>query len=407
MKMTVRVFVTAVIFLVIFFALATFWAVKNITLPKPAETANQNTYGSGTVLAQVEAITDEGQITLATQPQLYQTMTVKVLEGAYKGQEFSVTYGKDQVRSDNFRFNLGDKIYILVGQGPDGTLHANYTDYDRSTVLLILLVVFMLAVLAMGRWKGLGSLVSLVISMFIILTYIIPHVLAGDDPVTVSLIGSGILLGLSLYLTYGWNLKTHASVISMVMALLITGGLTALFVNLAHLTGYGDENALYLIQLSSVQINVQGLLLGGMIIGTLGILDDLVTSQSAAVVEIHGANPTLGFRQTFLRAIHIGQDHVAATVNTLVLTYTGASLPLLLVFTLANGSFSSLINAEMLAEEIVRTLVGSLGLVAAVPISTLVATLIIVNQEKLKRLGEWRVLLGPETSDRPEGEVVG
>jgi uncharacterized membrane protein len=97
---------------------------------------------------------------------------------------------------------------------------------------------------------------------------------------------------------------------------------------------------------------------------------------------------------------------VAATVNTLVLSYTGAALPLLLVFTLANGSYQYLLNSEMLAEEIVRTLVGSIGLVAAVPISTLIATLIIVNQERLNRLGEWRVLLGPETSDRPEGEHV-
>jgi uncharacterized membrane protein len=294
----------------------------------------------------------------------------------------------------------------MIGQGVGGALRASYIDYDRSGVLILLLVVFVLAVLSIGRWKGFGSLVSLGISMFVIFTYIIPHILAGEDPVRISLIGSGILLGISLYLTYGWNLKTHASVISMVITLVITGVLTVLFVDLAHLTGYGDENALYLIQLSTTQINPQGLLLGGMIIGTLGILDDLVTSQSAAVVEIHGANPSLGFKQTFLRAIHIGQDHVAATVNTLVLAYTGASLPLLLVFTLANGSFRYLLNTEMLAEEIVRTLVGSLGLVAAVPISTLVATLIIAYQERLNRLGEWRSLLGPETSDKAEGEHV-
>lgn len=405
MKMTKRVFIIAVLLLVVFFGFATYWALQNISLPKTSS-SNQSTLGSGTELAQVIAIMEEGQITLGDHSQLYQVMTVKVLQGDYTGQQFSVTYGKNQIRSDNTRFVVGNKIYVMIGQGTDGTLRADYTDYDRSGVLLLLLIVFILAVLAMGRWKGLGSLASLCISMFIILTYIIPHVLAGDDPVTVSLIGSGILLGISLYLTYGWNLKTHASVLSMVLTLLITGGLTALFVDLAHLTGYGDENALFLIQLSSVQINVQGLLLGGMIIGTLGILDDLVTSQSAAVVEIHGANPALGFKQTFLRAIHIGQDHVAATVNTLVLTYTGASLPLLLVFTLANGSFRYLLNTEMLAEEIVRTLVGSLGLVAAVPISTLIATFIITKQERLNRLGEWRVLLGPETSDKAEGQDV-
>ncbi len=406
MKMTKRVFFIAVILLVLFFSLATIWAVKNISLPKNAS-SNQQAFGSDTVMAQVEAITEEGQITLGgNKPQLYQVMKVKVLQGNYKGQEFSVSYGKNQLRSDNNRFAAGDKIYVMIGQGQNGKFMASYADFDRSGVLLLLLAVFVLAVLAMGRWKGLGSLVSLVFSMFIILAYIIPHVLAGDNPITVSLIGSGILLGVSLYLTYGWNLKTHASVLSMILALLITGLLSILFVDLAHLTGYGDENALYLIQLSSVQINAQGLLLGGMIIGTLGILDDLVTSQSAAVVEIHGANPALGFKQTYLRAMHIGQDHVAATVNTLVLSYTGAALPLLLVFTLANGSYQYLLNSEMLAEEIVRTLVGSIGLVAAVPISTLIATLIIVNQERLNRLGEWRVLLGPETSDRPEGEHV-
>jgi uncharacterized membrane protein len=400
--MTKRVFFTAVIILVVFFALVTLWAVKNLSLPKNvASTLNPN--GDTTVLAEVKAITDQGMITLgSSHPQLYQTMDVQVLEGDYTGQHFSVSYGKNQVRSDNDQFKTGDKVYIMIGQGINGALKATYIDYDRSSVLILLLVVFVLAVLAIGRWKGLGSLVSLFISMFVIFSYIIPHILAGEDPVRISLIGSGILLGVSLYLTYGWNLKTHASVISMVLALVITGVFTALFVNLAHLNGYGDENALYLIQLSATQINPQGLLLGGMIIGTLGILDDLVTSQSAAVVEIHGANPALGFRQTFLRAIHIGQDHVAATVNTLVLAYTGASLPLLLVFTLANGSFRYLLNTEMLAEEIVRTLVGSLGLVAAVPISTLVATLIITHQDRFSRLGEWRILLGPETSDKAE-----
>ena len=405
MKMTKRVFITAVILLVVFFSYATYWAVKNLTLPG-ASSGENSTYGSQTVLGKITAITEEGQITLTDHPQLYQVMNVTVEKGDYAGQTFSVTYGKNQVRSDETRFKVGDQVYIMIGQGPDGSLKATYTDFDRTGVLLLLLLVFVLAVLAMGRWKGFGSLVSLCFSMFIILAYIIPHVLTGDDPVQVSLIGSGILLGVSLYTTYGWNLKTHASVISMVVTLLITGLLTALFVDMAHLTGYGDENALYLIQLSSVQINPQGLLLGGMIIGTLGILDDLVTSQSAAVVEIHGANPTLNFKQTFLRAIHIGQDHVAATVNTLVLSYTGASLPLLLVFTLAQGSFQYLINSEMLAEEIVRTLVGSLGLVAAVPISTLVATFIITKQDSLNRLGPWRTLLGPETSDSAEGHHV-
>ncbi len=396
-KLTIKVFIVAAVALLLLSVLGAYWVATNVSFGRLPVSQTQQTIGSQTALAQVKAITDEGQITLGDHTQNYQTLSVEILQGDAKGQQFSLDFGKTQLRSDDFRFKVGDKLYVTQGTAPDGTVRVYYADFDRSKPLIILAVVFLLAILVMGRWKGAGSLISLAISMFMIIGYIIPHILNGEDPVRVSIIGSVILMAVTLYLTYGWNLKTHSSVISMGFSLLLTGGLAALFVTLSRLNGYGDENALYLIQLSSVQINPQGLLLGGIIIGTLGVLDDLVTSQSAAVVEIHNANPTLNFIETFKRAINIGQDHVAATVNTLVLSYTGASLPLLLVFTLGNGAYQYLFNSEILAEEIVRTLVGSIGLVAAVPISTLVASFIIVNQDRLNRLGEWRVLLGAGT----------
>jgi len=361
------------------------------------------TFGSQTVLAQITQIVDEGQINLNGRNQLYQVMEVEILEGDYKGIPLEIDYGKNQLRNDNFRFVPGDEVYVEVDKTPENQLQAHYVDYVRTKPLLILLITFVLSMLVMGRWKGLGSLVSLVVSMVVIIGYVIPHILSGEDPVRVSLIGSVILLAATLYLTYGWNLKTHASVVSIMVSLLLTGALSLFFVYLTRLTGYGDENAGFLMQFSSVPIDPRGLLLGGMIIGSLGVLDDLVTSQSAAVVEIHDANPSLGFRRTLQKAMRIGQDHVAATVNTLVLAYTGAALPLLLIFTLGNGSYSYFINSEFLAEEIVRTLVGSLGLIAAVPISTLLATVIILYQE---RFGRWRILLGPETGDEIEhGDV--
>ena len=363
--------------------------------------ADQGTDGNGyfwltDYTGRVTKIVEEGKITLGDKPQPYQVMQVEVLEGDYKGISFQVDYGKRTLRSDTFRFSPGDQVYVIVNKTPDNVLQAYYVDYKRSTPLAILLGAFVLSILVMGRWKGLGSLIALGISMMMITGYVIPHILGGEDPVKVSLIGSVILLAVTLYLTYGWNLKTHASVVSIMLSLSLTGALSLLFVNLARLTGYGDENATYLMQASSIQIDPRGLLLGGMIIGALGVLDDLVTSQSAAVVEIHDANPALGFRRTFQKAMRVGQDHVAATVNTLVLAYTGASLPLLLIFTLGNGNYSFFVNSEFLAEEIVRTLVGSLGLIAAVPISTLIASILITHQD---RLGEWRALLGPETGD--------
>jgi len=365
--------------------------------PQFSGTMNGATLGSQTVLARITDIVDEGQTNLNGKNQLYQVMHVQVLEGDYKDTLFQIDYGKRQLRNDDFRFVPGDEVYVEVDRTPDNQVHANFVDYVRIQPLWTLLITFVLSMLIMGRWKGLGSLISLGFSMVVIIGYVIPHILAGEDPVKVSLIGSVILLVATLYLTYGWNLKTHASAISIMASLLLTGALSLFFVYLTRLNGYGDENAMYLMQFSSVSIDPRGLLLGGMIIGSLGVLDDLVTSQSAAVVEIHDANPSLGFRLTLQKAMRVGQDHVAATVNTLVLAYTGAALPLLLIFTLGNGSYGYFINSEFLAEEIVRTLVGSVGLIAAVPISTFCATLMIVYQE---RFGGWRVLLGPETSDQ-------
>ncbi|HUH99076.1 MAG TPA: YibE/F family protein [Anaerolineales bacterium] len=385
--------------IILLFAVLLIIGIPYFFQPPPFSGQTGATLGSQTVPARVTQIVEEGQINLNGRNQLYQVMRVEVLQGEYQGVPFQIDYGKRQLRNDNFRFAPGDEVYVEVDKTPDGVLQAYYVDYVRSQPLLILLIAFIVSMLIMGRWKGLGSLVSLGVSMLMIIGYVIPHILAGEDPVKVSLIGSVILLAATLYLTYGWNLKTHASVVSIMVALLITGALSLFFVYLTRLTGYGDENATYLMQFSSVPIDPRGLLLGGMIIGSLGVLDDLVTSQSAAVVEIHDANPALGFRRTLQKAMRIGQDHVAATVNTLVLAYTGAALPLLLIFTLGNGSYSYFINSEFLAEEIVRTLVGALGLIAAVPISTFLATVLILYQGWF---GRWRPLLGPETGDETD-----
>jgi uncharacterized membrane protein len=352
------------------------------------------TFGSQSIRGLVTAIVDEGQIEVDGRSQPYQVMRVQALEGEFQGVPFDVDYGKRNMRFDTARFAPGDEVYLLVNKMPDNTITAYYDDYVRTRPMLILFGGFVLSIVILGRWKGLRSLAALAFSMLMIIGYIVPHILGGENPVKVSLIGSMVLLGVTLYFTYGWNLKTHASVLSMVLTLAIAGGLAALFVELTRLTGYGDESSMFLMQFSSVKIDPRGLLLGGMIIGSLGVLDDLVTSQSAAVVEIHDAKPALGFRGVFQKAMRIGQDHVAATVNTLVLAYTGASLPLLLMFTLAQGSYGYLLNSEYIAEEVVRTLVGSLALMAAVPISTLLATTLIVHQS---RLGDWRPLLGPVT----------
>ncbi len=357
--------------------------------------ANMSSFGAGTVRARVTQIIEEGDIDLGGTVQRYQIARVELLEGEYKGISMEMDYGKRQILSNAVYLRTGDTILVTIGARPDGALTVYFVDFVRASSLLWLTIIFVAVILAISRWKGLRSLLSLVFSLMVIIGYIIPHILAGEDPLWVSIIGSVILLGVTLYLTYGWNLKTHAAVISMIFVLLITGTLAGLFVFFTRLTGSGDENALFLIQMLNAQINLRGLLLGGMIIGALGVLDDLVTTQASAVFELHHANESLGFRPLFQSAMRIGQDHVAATVNTLVLAYAGGALPMLLMFSLGRGNYGFLINFEFIAEEIVRTLVGSLGLVTAVPLTTAIAILFALRANSL---GKWRQVLGPEGS---------
>jgi uncharacterized membrane protein len=351
--------------------------------------------GTGTVKAEVSLILEEGTIDLGGTVQTYQVLRVTLLEGEYAGIPMEIDYGKRQIHPEGIRFDVGDVILVSLSQGADGLLNAYFVDYVRTSALGWLALAFALAIIVTGRWKGFRSLLGLAFSLLVIIGYIIPHILTGEDPVRVSIIGSAILLTVTLYLTYGWTLKTHASALGMIVVLVLTGTLAWFAIQLTRLNGTGSEEALFLIQLSAVTINLRGLMLGGMLIGALGVLDDLVTTQSSAVFELHSTDETLGFRALVGRAMRIGQDHVAATVNTLVLAYAGASLPTLLMFSLNRGNYAALINFEFIAEEVVRTLVGSLGLIAAVPVTTAIAAALALYSH---RLGEWRALLGPENS---------
>ena len=379
-------------FLGVLFVLIVFliWrGMGQVPIPKAAMTA----MGSEKEHAQVMSIVEEGDIELSGITQKYQIARVELLEGEYKGLIVDIDYGKRQVLSNSVYLKPGDDVLVTIGIRPDGTLTVYFADFVRTPALFWLAVIFAGTILLISRWKGLRSLLSMAFSLMVIIGFIIPNILAGKDPLQVSVIGSIILLAVTLYLTYGWNLKSHAAVISMILVLVLSGILAGVFVKFTRLSGAGDENALFLIQMLGAQINLRGLLLGGMIIGALGVLDDLVTTQASAVFELYHANRSLGFSGLFQSAMRIGQDHVAATVNTLVLAYAGASLPMLLMFTLGRGDYGTLVNFEFVAEEIVRTLVGSLGLIAAVPLTTAIAILFALRADSLRK---WEQVLGPE-----------
>jgi uncharacterized membrane protein len=246
----------------------------------------------------------------------------------------------------------------------------------RFGPLLTVFAVFFVLVVVVGRWKGLRSLGGTVFSLVVIFGFILPQIMAGRTPVGVSIIGSVVLLSVSTYLTYGVSFKAHAAVIGMVISLALTGGLAWLFVGWTRLTGMGMEESAFLVMEFGPDINLRGLVLGGIIIGALGVLDDVCVGQASAIFELVHANPSMSWLDLFRSSLNIGTDHIAAMVNTLLLAYVGGAMPLMLAFTIYQEPLLRRLNREPVAEEIVRTLVGSAGLVLAVPITGLIASLL-------------------------------
>jgi uncharacterized membrane protein len=233
-----------------------------------------------------------------------------------------------------------------------------------------------------GRLWGITAIIAMAFSFFVIFKLILPQILSGSDPVFIAVFGSIVIIPVSFYSSHGLNKKTTIAIVGTVISLVITGVLAVIFVEASKLTGFASEEASFLQVARGGAINMKGLLLAGIIIGTLGILDDVTISQASVVNQLDMTDKKLSFGELYGRAMSVGQDHISSMVNTLVLVYTGAALPLLLLFVNNPHSFLEIINYEIVADEVVRTLVGSIGLVAAVPITTLISA--IVAKRKIK-----------------------
>lgn len=269
-------------------------------------------------------------------------------------------------------FGVGDDV--VLGALPDAPLDSRYEvlDFQRSTSLIWLAVLFAVAVVVLSGWKGLAALGGLAISIGVLLVFVLPALLTGGDPLLVAVVGASVIMIVTLYLAHGVSIRTSVALIGTLISLTLTGVLGTLFTALAHFTGLVDHAASYLGTVDS-EINVRGLLLAGLVIGALGVLDDVTVTQSAAVWELSAANPASSRRALFAAGLRIGREHVAATVNTLVLAYVGASLPLLMLFSVSGQGVTDAVTTEAVAQEIVRALVGGLGIVAAVPVTTALA----------------------------------
>lgn len=268
-------------------------------------------------------------------------------------------------------YKVGDMV--LLQQDAQFSELYSVTDFVRTTSLIRLFILFLIVILAVSHWSGLRSLLGLLFSFTVIFKFVLPQIAMGSNPLTVALVASLIILIVSYYLTHGINDKSTIAIIGTFAALILTGILALVFSQLSRLTGFGNEDVTFLIDKLPVS-SLYNLLLAGMIIGSLGVLDDITISQASIVAELRESNSKWGMSELYTRAMNIGHDHISSLVNTLVLVYAGGALPLLLLFIESEATALELLNYQTVAEEVVRTLVGSIGLVAAVPFTTLIAS---------------------------------
>ncbi|WP_116215772.1 YibE/F family protein [Streptomyces olivoreticuli] len=305
-------------------------------------------------------------------------------QGPCEKSEIEVTSGPDKGRtftelvqpSASRHYSVGQEVVLAYAPKAPKNLQYAVSDVDRTLPMALLAGLFALAVVVVGRLRGVFALVALVISFGVLTLFILPAILHGSDPLLVAVIGGSAIMLIALYMCHGLNARTSVAVVGTLTSLMLIGLLGALFTQWAHLTGDTDDQT-GLVHGLYPGIEIRGLLLAGIIIGSLGVLDDVTVTQTSAVWELKEADPDASWRKLYGAGMRIGRDHIASVVNTLVMAYAGASLPLMLLFSIADSGIERVATSEIVAEEIVRTLVGSIGLVASVPVTTALAALVV------------------------------
>jgi uncharacterized membrane protein len=330
-----------------------------------AQTEDEN----GILRAQVVEVLSESIRTIpgTSANASYQVLRAEILEGAKRG----VTV---PVENDYLNLSPGDEFYVRYTQEAVNGLET-YTVHEpyRLPALQILGVLFIITIVIFGGKQGVRGLLSLIVSLAAIFYVLLPAILAGYSPVLVSVVVSSFIIVIGSYVTHGINRTTSAAVLGMVCTIFLTGILAYWSVDAAMLSGYSSDEVTYLHFNTSGSIDFVGLLLGAILIGLLGILYDAAIGQAIAVEELKRAAAHYSPLELYRRALRIGREHIGALVNTLAIAYVGAALPLLLLLHFSNMSFAAMINQEIFATEIVRTMVGSIGLILAVPITTLIS----------------------------------
>jgi len=303
-----------------------------------------------------------------------QEISAEILEGPEEGKTV-------RLNNDYIELNEGQKFFINFFFTPDGSVIYSVRDVDRRAPLLFLTLLFAGVVILFGGKQGFRSLLSLAGSFVVIIFILLPLLLKGYPPVLVSVLVGSLILFVAIFFTHGFNKQSVVALMGTAGAVVLTGILAYISVEFMTLSGFSSDETAFLNISTAGTLDLRGLLLGGIIIGVIGVLDDIAVTQAAVVAELKRTSPKLSPILVYKKAIRVGREHVGALVNTLVLAYAGVSLPLLLLFYNTESSFIRIVNNEIFATEIVRTIVGSIGLVLAVPLTTALAVWILKGDD--------------------------
>lgn len=334
---------------------------------------NQSAFAYGdesfqSIKARVTKIIEEKKISVMDKEQLYQKLELEL----QSDKKLIIIENGNLPLANIVKYKVNDNVLVNISTSPDGNQEYFITDFVRSSALILLSILFVVLLIAVAKWKGLFSLLGVFFTFIVVFAFVLPRLLAGDNPIIVAIGASLVIIPVSFYIAHGFNKKTTVAIIGSVISLILTVILASIFTQIGHLTGLSSEEA-GMLSLDRSNLNMKGILLAGIVVGVLGVLDDITISQAAIVDELANTAKLTKAQDLYSRAMIIGKDHISSMVNTLILAYAGASLPLLLIFTNNPHPFSEIINYEMIAEEIIRTLIGSIGLIIAVPITTIIA----------------------------------
>ncbi|WP_124707853.1 YibE/F family protein [Gordonia insulae] len=277
----------------------------------------------------------------------------------------------DEPQAGQPTLHVGDRIKLSMVPGPDGNTRYTFFDFQRTVPTLIWALLFVGAVVLVAAWRGLRSIIGLAFAFLVLGVFTLPAILDGESPVAVAVVSSAAILFVVLYLAHGVSLRTSSALLGTLVSLVLAGVLSWLAIDTMHLTGLSGDQTTNL-QVYQGTISISGLLLAGFIIGTLGVLNDVTITQASAAFELAAAGEPTRLA-TFRAAMRVGRDHIASTVYTLVFAYAGSALPLLLLFSVAQQPFGSLITTDAVAVELARSFVGGIAIALSVPLTTVIA----------------------------------